>query len=64
MEQSLKEERAERIARQLLDRLIQDLTKELLPILKSDCRFKIELTGNSDRAVDKPVSIAVTKHIN
>jgi hypothetical protein len=64
VEQSLKEERTSRVAQHLLDRLIQDLTNELLPLLKSNCRLKIEITSGSERAIDKPLSISVTKHIN
>lgn len=64
VEQSLKEERTNRIAQHLLDRLIQDLTNELLPLLKSNCRLKVEITSGSERTVDKPLSISVTKHIN
>ena len=64
MEQSLKEERTNRIAQHLLDRLIQELTTELLPLLKSNCRLKVEITSGSERSIDKPLSISVTKHIN
>lgn len=64
MEQGYKDERMNRIAQQLLDRLIQDLTKELLPLLKSDCRFKVEINSGSERTVEKPIGFAITKHIN
>lgn len=64
MEQSLKEERTERIARYLLDRLIQDLTPKLLPILKSGNKLRVEINHGTERSVDEPIKFSVTETVN
>lgn len=64
MEQTPKEERTERVARYLLDRLIQDLTPKLLPILKNGNRLRVEINHGTDRSVDDPIKLSVTEFVN
>lgn len=64
MEQSLKEERNKRIARYLLDRLIQDLTPKLLPILENGNKLRVEINHGTDRSVDEPIRFTVSETVN
>lgn len=64
MEQTLKEERTKRIARHLLDRLIQDLTLKLLPILETGNKLRVEINLGTERSVDEPIKFSVTEHVN
>lgn len=64
MEQTLKQERNKRIAQYLLDRLIQDLTIQLLPILETDNSVDVKLNLGTERSADCPIKLAVTQYVN
>lgn len=56
------DERRKKVARELFDRLIQELAQKMLPILETDSRFKVEINGSRER--EKPLGFSVTEYIN
>lgn len=52
----------EQAARYILDRLVQDLLKEILPILRTGSKFSIE--GNHSGDLNEIVKLKISKFIN
>lgn len=58
------DERKRKVAQHLLDRLIQDLTTRLLPVLESEDPFDVRIDGGKERDIEKPIKLSVTIHLN